>query len=324
MSYRFTLAFDMRTPSFGARSEALYQAALDQCAWADRLGFDACIFMEHHASEDGYLPSPIVMAAAAAARTERIAITISALLLPLYHPVRAAEDMAVLDILSGGRLRLIVGAGYRDDEYAQFGLSLRDRARLMEDGIAVLKQAWSGEPFEYGGRTIRVLPRPLQEPRPAIVMGGSSQAAAIRAARIADGFFPSNPALFEDYRQELARLGKPVPAPMPATVGVRPLFVHISENPTRAWEAIRPHAAHDAGEYARWGRGLTNLPYRETESADELRQSGQYLVLTPDEAIHHARRMGGIGFKPLMGGMDPDLSWESLDLFERCVLPALS
>ncbi len=102
----FTISFDMRAPSFGAPAGDLYAAALDMCAWADELGFDVVGIGEHHASDDGYLPSPLVFAAAAAARTRRIKLRPSVLLAPLYDPIKLAEDTAVLQILSRGRLVL--------------------------------------------------------------------------------------------------------------------------------------------------------------------------------------------------------------------------
>ena len=225
-----TLAYDMRAPAFGAPAGDLYSAALDQCAWADRFGFAAVTFMEHHASTDGYLPSPIVLAAAAAARTRDIIINIAAMVLPLYEPLRAAEDLAVLDLVAQGRLFLIVGGGYRDEEYEQFGLSMDDRPARMEHAIATLRRAWTGEPFHYEGRMVRILPRPHTPGGPPIILGGTSKAAARRAARIADGFLPSAPKYFETYREELAKLDRPVPPPM-ASDDVGALFVHVAEDP---------------------------------------------------------------------------------------------
>ena len=117
----FTITFDMRAPAFGAPASRLYAAALDQCAWADALGFDYVGIGEHHAADDGYLPSPIVFASAAAARTTRIRLRPSVLLAPLYDPIKLAEDLAVLQILSGGRLVVGIGAGYRPVEFEMFG-----------------------------------------------------------------------------------------------------------------------------------------------------------------------------------------------------------
>src|SRR5690606_34288739 len=140
-------------PDFGADPALLYQAALDQCEWADRVGFHAVGFMEHHASSDGYLPSPIVMAAAAAARTKNLLIGVT-VLLPLYDPLRAAEDLAVLDLIANGRSRITAIAGYRREEYEQFGLDISRRPSLMERGIETLKRAWTGEPFDFDGRRV--------------------------------------------------------------------------------------------------------------------------------------------------------------------------
>jgi alkanesulfonate monooxygenase SsuD/methylene tetrahydromethanopterin reductase-like flavin-dependent oxidoreductase (luciferase family) len=317
-----TLAYDMRAPDFGATPEALYAAALDQCEWADGLGFELVSFMEHHATTDGYLPSPIVLAAAAAGRTRRIHIGIGVMLLPLYHPLRAAEDLAVLDLVCGGRLQLTVGAGYREVEYTQFGLDLRKRPSLMERGIETLKQAWTGEPFDYEGRTVRILPRPAQWPRPEIVMGGSSKAAAMRAARIADGFRPVSPNLFEDYRQALAELGKPVPDPAPMRGGY--LFLHVTRDPDGDWKKIAPHALHENNDYARWLEGEPNAVYHRTDDPAELLASGRYRIVTPEQCIDLARSEGILSFKPLIGGLDPAIGWESLRLFEREVLPHIA
>ena len=156
-----TLAFDMRAPDSGADPMSLYAAALEQCAWADKLGFTDVQLMEHHASTDGYLPSPIVLGSAVAGVTSRLAVRLCLVLLPLYDPLRIAEDLAVLDLISGGRLRLTVGLGYRQEEYDQFGVDMNnDRPSLMEEAVQTLKRAWTGEPFDYRGRRGRVLPRP--------------------------------------------------------------------------------------------------------------------------------------------------------------------
>ena len=317
------LAYDMRAPDFGAPPLELYRAALDQCEWADKLGFQSVNLMEHHASTDGYLPSPIVMAAAIAARTEWMLIRLGAILLPLYHPLRAAEDLAVLDLIAEGRLRIIVGAGYREEEFTQFGLRMRQRPSLVEEGVETLKRAWTGEPFEFRGETVRILPRPAQRPRPEIFLGGASPASAKRAARIADGYQPIAPQLIDVYREELAALGKPVPPLGTRGGGGGAMFLHVSEDPERDWARIAPHALHETNDYGRWTRGLPGSPYKEVADADELRASGAYQVVTPDECLELARSSGGLGFKPLMGGLDPELAWESLHLFERKVLPQL-
>jgi alkanesulfonate monooxygenase SsuD/methylene tetrahydromethanopterin reductase-like flavin-dependent oxidoreductase (luciferase family) len=320
--YTFSLTYDMRAPDFGPPAADLYATAIDQCAWADALGFESVNLLEHHASVDGYLPSPIVLGSAIAAVTTDLLIRMSVVLLPLYHPIRLAEDLAVLDLVSNGRLRLTVGAGYRAEEYDQFGLSIRRRPTLMEEGVEVLKQAWTGEPFEWRGRTVRILPRPVQRPRPQITLGGSSSASARRAARIADDYQPVQPRLYDVYLEELAALGKPAPPRRRVPRGGG-MFFHIAEDPDAAWEVIAPHAMHETNDYAAWAEGLRGSPYSAFDSAEALRASGMYEIVTPDAAVDLVRERGGASFKPLMGGLAPEVGWESLRLFETKVLPRL-
>lgn len=318
---RLTLAYDMRAPAWGVPAEDLYRAALEQSAWADEQGFTDVVLMEHHASTDGYLPSPIVLGAAIGAVTKRILLRLSLILLPLYHPLRVAEDLAVLDLTSRGRLRLTVGLGYRDEEYAQFGVNMKRRPSLMEEAVEALKQAWTGEPFQFRGETVQILPRPAQRPRPAISMGGASPASARRAARIADGYEPLAPRLYEIYREELRSLGKPDPGSREPSGGGN--YVFVSEDPERTWERISAHALHDTNEYARW-IGARRGPFTPASGPDELRRRGTYQVVTPDECLEMATQSGSLAFKPLVGGLDPQIGWEGLELFASKVLPRLA
>jgi alkanesulfonate monooxygenase SsuD/methylene tetrahydromethanopterin reductase-like flavin-dependent oxidoreductase (luciferase family) len=311
----------MRAPEFGTPAVELYQAAVKQSVWADRLGFHDVNLLEHHASNDGYLPSPLVLGAAIAGATENILIRTNVALLPLYHPIRFAEDTAVLDLISNGRMRLTVAGGYRAEEYDQFGLDIKHRPSLMEEALETVKQAWTGEPFEWRGRIVRILPRPVQQPRPEFVLGGSSPPTAIRAARFADGYTPIVPELYDVYLEELARLGKPAPVREDWSRSV--LFFHVAEDPEAAWEVIAPHAMHEMNDYGRWSATTSGSPYSEITDPKELRQPGMYEVVTPDEAVRIIRERRGIVFKPLMGGLDPDFAWESLRLFESAVVPQL-
>ena len=319
------LRYDLRCPAFGRATPAeLARTALEQCAWADRLGFATVTLSEHHGSPDGYLPSPLVFGAAVAARTQSLRLLIAALIAPLHDPIRLAEDLAVLDVVSGGRVIPVVSGGYVASEFSAFGKRLADRAAVMEGIVPFLERAWSGEPFEHEGRTLRVTPRPLQRPRPPIFMGGASAAAARRAARHADHFIPTLPELFDVYRAERVRLGKPDPGPPTRTLGN---FLFVAEDPDAAWARIAPFAMHETNAYGAWMEAAgSGGPYRKVDDPEALRASGQYPVLTPDEAIAAARALGpggAIMLHPLMGGMDPELSWESLALFESKVLPAL-
>jgi alkanesulfonate monooxygenase SsuD/methylene tetrahydromethanopterin reductase-like flavin-dependent oxidoreductase (luciferase family) len=315
---KIALSFDMRAPAFGTSADRLYAAALEQSAWADAAGFDCISVMEHHGADDGYLPSPMVMASAIAARTSSATVRLSALILPLHDFLRAAEDLAVLDLVSGGRLVVIIGAGYRDVESEMFDVDPRRRAALVEEGVDVLTKAWSGEPFDFRGRTVRVTPRPFQRPRPTLFLGGSSPAAARRAARIADGFRPAKPELMDVYLAELAALGK---EPPPGLERRSPPFVHVSNDPDRDWSRIAPHALHEMNSYAAWSAGKSIARFAHADDPDELRRSGAYRVLTPDECVEWIQDSRAINLRPLMGGMDPELGWEGLELFASEVLP---
>jgi alkanesulfonate monooxygenase SsuD/methylene tetrahydromethanopterin reductase-like flavin-dependent oxidoreductase (luciferase family) len=208
------ISYDMRAPDFGAPARELYAAALDQVAWADSLGFDSVGLGEHHGSPDGYNPSPLILASAMGARTKRIQFRTSVVLAPLYDPIKLAEDAAVTQLATGGRLLLGIGGGYRPSEFETFGRKLEDRWRVVGETIELLRLAWSGEPFSWQGRRCQVTPRP--DPPPPILLGGGSPAAARRAARIADGWFPPlEPKLWPPYREECLKLGKPDPGAYP-------------------------------------------------------------------------------------------------------------
>src|SRR6201997_5619972 len=175
----------MRAPEWGAPPAALYAAVPEMCGWAEGHGGVAAVFCEHHGSEDGYLPSPFLLASAAAARTQRLVLSLI-LILPFYEPVRLAEDMAVLDILSGGRASYILALGYRPEEFEHFGVALSDRGRLADEKLALLRRLLAGETVVQDGRRIMVTPRPQTAGGPGLMWGGGSLAAARRAGR--DGF----------------------------------------------------------------------------------------------------------------------------------------
>ena len=194
------IRYDLRVPPFASATHAeLYGACLEQCAWSDERGVDLVVLSEHHGVADGYLPAPLTLAAAIAGRTTRMRLTVAALLVPLHDPVRLAEQLAVLDLISGSRVGVVVGLGYRQEEFDMAGVDRKQRGKLLEEYVDVLRKAWTGEPFEWRGRTVRVTPKPASPPM--ILIGGSTAIAARRAARLRAGFFPAigDPALAEIY-----------------------------------------------------------------------------------------------------------------------------
>ena len=321
---QLVMVHDLSTPSFGTPATALYAAALDMCAWADDVGFDTVALGEHHGALDGYDPSPIVAAAAIAARTARVAIRTSVLLSPLYDPVKLAEDLAVTSIFSQGRLIAGLGAGYRPSEFEAFGKRMEDRWEDMAEVVAFLRKAWTGEPFEWRDRTVCITPRP--EPPPPIILGGGFARSARRAAHIADGWLPRTPDLWGPYRDECKKLGRPDPGPY-SNQG--PVFLHVALDPERAWDEIAPHARRMAEVYGSWqaeSAAQADGPYAKATERLDIRASPAYQVLGPEEALELAIRLGAHGtlyMTPLLSGLDPSLAWSSLRLFEERVLPHL-
>jgi alkanesulfonate monooxygenase SsuD/methylene tetrahydromethanopterin reductase-like flavin-dependent oxidoreductase (luciferase family) len=322
---RLALRYDMRAPAFGASTPALYAASVEQSRWADQLGFDTVYLAEHHGAEDGYCASPMIQASAIAAVTSRMQIHLSALIAVLHHPLRLAEDLATVDIISQGRLAMTLGIGYRPHEYAMFGVEKSKRVPLLEEIIDVLNQAWTGEAFDYHGTTVMVRPTPVQKPRPPIYIGGSSEASAIRAARFGDNYLPAVPTLTDVYEAELRRLGKPVP-PRPLPKG--PLFLFVSDDPERDWPVVAPHVIYTSNSNAQWARerGVGATPYPPVSDIADLKASPEFAVVTPDECVKLAAELGPdseLVFQPLMGGLDPAVGWRSLEMFEAEVLPRL-
>ena len=312
------MRFDMRGPAFARPRPELYRAAIEMAEYADRHGFSAFSISEHHGSDDGYLPSPLVLAGGFAAVTKQMTIMLSAMVVPLHDPLRLAEDLAVLDQMSNGRALLVAAGGYVASEYAMFDKDMSRRGATVAEVIQTLRRAWTGEPFDYNGRTVRVTPKPVQPSIP-IWMGGSVPAAAKRAGKYADGFHTHNAELYQIYADEAKAHGKnPLPFRQPG-----PGFVHVAEDPEAEWEKIAPHALHEMNAYGKWATaGGTDSIYHEVKSIDELKASGGYAVVTPDECIALGRQYGSTLLHPLMGGLDPDLAWKSLELYVNKVLPA--
>lgn len=325
MSAVFGLRFDFRNPPIGRTSMAdRYAAALDMAEWADRLGCVTVAVSEHHGSIDGYLPSPLPMVAAMAARTTTTRLMVAALIAPFYDPLRLAEDLVVLDHLSKGRVDLVVAGGYVRDEFEMYDVPLRERAARVTGAIATLRAAFAGEPFDFRGRRAHVTPPPYRPGGPALLLGGSSEPAARRAARIADGFIPSVPGVWEFYRDEVLRLGRPDPGPCP--IGAT-RTVALAKDVEEGWRDMAPYFLHETNAYSAWLAASDGAgPYRPVADVDGLRASGQYAVLTPEQYVAELREAPApfAQLHPLCGGMPIELAWSSLRLFEREVLPAFT
>jgi alkanesulfonate monooxygenase SsuD/methylene tetrahydromethanopterin reductase-like flavin-dependent oxidoreductase (luciferase family) len=247
-----------------------YRATLDQIAWVDQeLLFDGVYVSEHHFFEDGYMPAPLVMCAAIAMRTERVSIGTDLIQLPLSHPVTVAEEALVLDILSGGRMRLGVGQGFYPQEFDGHGVSVRERASRTEESIEILRAAFSGEPFSYAGKKfqlprIEVTPGPIRPGGPPIWMGALADVAVERAARLADGFLAFDPATAGKYLDACKRLGRPKHEQRLN----RTAWAVIADDPERAFADAGKHWLHVLNAYiVRGGLGPGVAPYEDPQKA---------------------------------------------------------
>lgn len=314
-----TIAFDMRSPEWAAPTHELYAAAIEMAAYADEIGVDRINLMEHHGSDDGYLPQPFVLAAAMAAVTKRLQFSLGAVILPLHEPRMLAEQIAVLDNISNGRLGVIFGAGYVPYEFAMFGKSLKERGRSMDEGIELILRALKGEKFEMHGRPVFTRPLPIQEPEDIIMVGGGIEASAKRAAKFGVGFGPMKAELVDVYLAECERLGQKVRQHWRPVTGM-PMAIHLCEDPEAGWKAIERHAVHVITEYAKWAAAEgehSNSPFKGLEDPAALKHSGLFAAWTPEHLLAKVPsipHLGSLGIQPLLGGLDPAEGWKSLKL----------
>ncbi len=286
-------------------------------AWADTEPCLALVLSQHHGVDDGYLPSPVPVAAAVAARTSRLPISVAALLLALYEPVKLAEDLAVVDLLSRGRVSYVVGIGYRDEEFALFGVDRRRRAAIVEQRITELRRLWRGETVEVDGRSARITPLPFTPGGPMLAYGGGTRAAAAaRAGRLGMLFLAerSDPSLAEAYAEAAGRAGVDAPGAILPDPDA-PLTAFVADDPDRAWAELGPYLLADARSYAAWNAGrpaTASVSFATT--VEELRaEHGAYRVLTPSEAAAQVARGIPLGLQPLVGGLPPDRAWPYLE-----------
>jgi alkanesulfonate monooxygenase SsuD/methylene tetrahydromethanopterin reductase-like flavin-dependent oxidoreductase (luciferase family) len=262
----FGILHDFRQPLPHAHGYSTYYAeCLEEIEEADRLGFAAVWLSEPHVGADGFLPSPLTMAAAIAARTPRISIGTNILILPLHHPLRIAEDAAVVDLLSGGRLVLGVGQGYAAADLAAFDVDRRTRPRRLEEGIAIMRRAWDDGRTGFSGAEWQIPDAPFG-PRPErripILIGAVAKPAVDRAVRIADGLIvycgtPADlPARAQLLRQALAAQHR-------ADRGFRLVagsIMHVDEDPERAWDHAAPGIAYPEGDLSRHAGRTADTP----------------------------------------------------------------
>jgi alkanesulfonate monooxygenase SsuD/methylene tetrahydromethanopterin reductase-like flavin-dependent oxidoreductase (luciferase family) len=326
----FGLWYDFRNPDpWAMPAERFHAQALDQIAAAEDLGFDSVWLTEHHFTDDGYTPSPLVLAGAIGARTTRMRIGTNLMILPLQDPIRIAEDAATLSLVTGGRFDLGVGGGYRQLEFDQFGRDLRHRPSLMEEAVEIIRRAWRGERLNYRGKRfragdLRVTPVPEQPPR--LLLGGLSAPAIARAAAIGDGFLSTGGIGHDLYAQALKDGGK---QPEEGAIFAGHWAI-VSDDPEREAARVGPHVLYQANTYIRWGAfGPPETTPQFPDAASAL-SGGLYELWDVDRAVEELwallqawPQIRDIHFWAKFPGEPFENGWRRVELLARQVLPEL-
>lgn len=302
--------FDLRAPGATARERAaLHRTAVDMARFVDDVGGGSLVVSEHHGSDDGYLPSPFLLASAMAAATTATPIVIALTILPLADPVKLAEDIVTLDHLSEGRAMIVLGLGYRREEYELFGVDFDRRGRIADEKLERLLGLLDGT---------RVTPAPFTRPRPLLAWGGGSLAAARRAGRFGLGFFAQTDAaeLGEAYR-DAARAAGVEPGLCVLPPPEAPYAVFVDDDVDRGWQQVGPSLLADAVAYHRWntraGTPQRTASLSSASSVAELRAlEGAHRVVTVQDAQGLVERYGVLSLHPLCGGLAPELAWPYL------------
>lgn len=332
---RVGLTLEMRKSPH--REEAWTQLWED-CLWtfeeAERLGFDSLLVQEHFFSEDGYAPSMPIFLSQVIARTTRARVGSYIYVAPLHHPMALAQETAVLDQLSGGRLDVGIGIGHRLAEYAAFGFNPKTRPSRMEEAIELLKLGWSAAPFSYEGKyhtidNMQVQPPPVQTPHPPIWVAATTPVAAARAGRHGCNLAGASvdPAVHEAYHAALAEAGH---APGSTRVSNPWSITVTDEDPEKVWERNQHHY-FNRWDYYRKIRaefGDPDLDYGLAPAADtyrgnELIGSADFVLSTLEPFVKDLGLTDLVLFGPHPGIDLRGEGQESLHRFAEQVLPTL-
>jgi alkanesulfonate monooxygenase SsuD/methylene tetrahydromethanopterin reductase-like flavin-dependent oxidoreductase (luciferase family) len=314
---------DLRNPAPWRRPWAAHVAAtLERVVEAERLGAGSVWLSEHHGFDDGYLPQPLTLAAAIAARTRGLRIGTAVVLAPVRHPRHVAEEAALVDLLSGGRLELGLGAGYSLPEFDGFGVDPRDRYRATDGMVTAVRDLLAHE----------VTPPPVQEPVP-LWLGYQGPRGARRAGRLGAALLSVDRALLAPYLDGRREGGHDPGAARMAGL----CDIVVADDPDAARARILPHYAHQLNTYRRAAAAGTGRPEPKEITVEKLRDGIRATggipglsVLTPDDAIAAGRaRTAGLPIEHLycwssVAGMDDDLVERHLELWLTRVRPEVA
>ncbi len=317
-----------------------YSETLDLVRLAETLGFDSAWVSEHHGAGDGYLASLLPTLAAFAAATEHITLGTGVILTPFHHPLRLAEDAAAVDLISGGRLILGLGLGWREEEFRMFGVPMSERVRRTTETVDILRRAWTGERFSYEGRVfsfdqVKVMPPPARPGGPPIYLGGSVEPGIRRAGHIADGYIRTRGGGVDRMREDARILDEAIrdSGREVSAVGFAQLQNAFVWEDGDAWEVVREGAASHIGVYGGWAEG-SDTPGRDffISPPDEATLRHITPAGTPREVLHvlrpiveafAGRREFHLVIRLHYPGMDFETTSRAVELFAEKVLPSL-
>lgn len=327
---RLGVVYDFRNPpDSGLETPRLYAEILDQVVWLEQLGLDLVWFTEHHFVDDGYLPSWLPVAGAMAARTQRLRFSSDICLLPFNHPVRLAEDLAVLDNLSGGRIELGVGMGYAPHEFRGFGMPVSHRVSRTEEGLEVLRRCFAGERFSFHGKRYHfddVIIRPgyVQPGGPPLWLATTTATSARRAARFDCHLLPQGPRdqTLQPWLDDLTASGR---HPADYRVGIIRSCL-VTDDPERDWPPVRAAERYRMQLYSRFfaesGRGAG--PHRDTQRIPQTWVVGDVEHCVAELSAFIAdHRLTDLVTWAVPPGMRPAQMNASLERFATAVAPRL-
>jgi probable F420-dependent oxidoreductase len=315
------------------QGQASFEETLRECERAEEAGFDSIWLGEHH-NNPILNPAPLIGLTAIAARTRRVRLGTGVLLLPLYHPLMVAEEGAMLDMISGGRLILGVGAGYAPEEFEAFAVSIKERGSRLEEGASLLQRLWTEEKVTYRGTHYRVdnatvLPRPIQRPRPPIWFGAWTKPAIHRAARLGEAWLAGPSANLTElagcanlYRQACRETGRGE-----SEVALF-RYIFVASSTKQAISAAGESFIQAYEEmYFRWPHPVVKRPTGRL-TIERLAED-RIIFGDPRTCVQEITRFQrALGFQHLVcrfsvPGIAPTACQTSLDLFTREVMPAL-
>lgn len=330
---RFGLWYDFRNPTQWRQPfDRLYAEILDQIVWGENNGFDDVWLSEHHFIDDGYLPSMLPAAAAIAARTKKIRIPLGVLLMPFHNPVRLAEDIAVVDVISGGRFELGVGVGYKVEEFEGFNVAFNERGGRTNEALRIIRRLLDGETLTHKGKyfevnKVRLTPEPIQRHLP-IWVGGFTPPALRRAARYGTGFTAPEAGrnVYDAYVAELRNQGQSTGA---IQFAGGHFWLLCSNDPDKTFNEAADHIIYQVNNYSAWAEKAKMIPNPVyIKDRAHLRASGRFKVATPDECVKLIREY--VTRAPvthyyswtLPPGLPPKWVQPHLELFAAKVIPA--